>query len=58
MKGFRSAASAQRFLLIFSEIGNLFALARHTLSAANHRLLLTKRLASWSVAAQTGAVHG
>ena len=34
MKRYKSAAHAQRFLSIFSEIGNLFALSRHTVSAA------------------------
>ena len=41
-------AQAQWFLSIFSEIGNLFALSRHTVSAANHRLLLNKSLGIWS----------
>jgi hypothetical protein len=57
MKGFKSAAQAQRFLSIFSEIGNLFALARHTLSAANYRFLLSKRLIFWNALAQAGSVH-
>ena len=48
MKRFKSAAHAQRFLSIFSEVGNLFALSRHTVSATNHRLLLNKSLNTWS----------
>jgi len=52
MKRFKSAAQAQRFLSIFSEVGNMFALARHTLSAANHRVLLNKSLNTWSNLAQ------
>lgn len=57
MKRFKSAAQAQRFLSIFSEIGNLFALARHTLSAANHRLLLTKSLDAWANIARAPVVQ-
>ncbi len=57
MKRFKSAAQAQRFLSIFSEVGNLFALARHTLSAANHRFLLHKSLGTWSDLTQAGVVH-
>jgi putative transposase len=47
MRGFKSAAQAQRFLSIFNEISNLFAFARHTVSATNFRVLLTRRLAAW-----------
>ena len=57
MKRFKSAAQAQRFLSIFSEVGNLFALARHTLSAANHRLLLHKSLNTWTNLPQAGLAH-
>lgn len=57
MKRFKSAAHAQRFLSIFSEVGNLFALARHTVSAANHRLLLATSLNTWSSMAQAPAVQ-
>lgn len=46
MKRFKSAAQAQCFLSIFSEVGNLFALSRHTVSSANHRILLNKSLNS------------
>jgi putative transposase len=45
---FRSAGSAQRFLSGFSTINNHFRNCRHTLSASNHRLVITKRLAEWS----------
>lgn len=47
MRGFKSVAQAQRFLTIFSEVGNFFGLTRHTLSAANFRELLARRLADW-----------
>ncbi len=57
MKRFKSAAQAQRFLSIFSEVGNLFALSRHSVSAANHRLLLNKSLNTWSNLTQTGLVQ-
>jgi putative transposase len=42
---FRSAASAQRFLSSFSLINNHFRSYRHTLSAPNHRFVMTKRFA-------------
>lgn len=48
MRRFKSAGQAQRFLSIFSEIGNLFALSRHTVSAANHRELLRRSLVTWA----------
>lgn len=57
MKRFKSAAQAQRFLSIFSEVGNLFALSRHTLSADNHRLLLNKSLGTWSNLTRARAVQ-
>ena len=57
MRRFKSATQAQQFLSIFSEVGNLFALSRHTLSAANHRLLLNKSLGIWSLVTQAGAVQ-
>jgi putative transposase len=57
MKRFKSAAQAQRFLSIFSEVGNLFALARYTLSAANHRFLLNKSLNTWFNLTQAGVAY-
>jgi putative transposase len=45
---FRSAGSAQRFPSSFSTINNHFRNYRHTLSASNHRLVMTKRFAEWS----------
>lgn len=54
IKRFKSAAQAQRFLSIFSEVGNLFSLARHTLPAANDRFLQTKSLNTWSNLAKSG----
>jgi putative transposase len=44
---FRSAGSAQRFLSSFSFINNHFCNYRHTLSAANHRLVMAKRFTEW-----------
>ncbi len=46
---FRSAGSAQSFLASFSTINNHFCNYRHTLSASNHRLVMTKRFAEWSL---------
>lgn len=57
MKRFKSAAQAHRLLLIFSEVSNLFALARHTLSAANKLLLLNNSLNTWSNLANAGVAH-
>jgi putative transposase len=45
---FRSAGSAQRFLSSFSTVNNHFRNYGHTLSASNHRLVMTKRFADWS----------
>ena len=44
---FRLAGSAQRFLSSFSMINNHFRNYRHTLSASNHRLMMTKRFVAW-----------
>ena len=57
IKRFKSVAEAQRFLSIFSEIGNLFALARHTLSASSHRILLDKSLRTWSAVSRVTVVQ-
>ena len=48
MKRFKSAGQAQQFLSIFSEVGNLFALSRHTVSAASYRELPNRSLGIWS----------
>ncbi len=39
MRGFKSAAQAQRFLSVHGIIHNLFRVGRHLLRSANHRLL-------------------
>ena len=44
---FRSSGSAQRFLSSFSTINNHLRNYRHTLSASNHRLVMTKQFADW-----------
>ncbi len=45
---FRSAGSAQKFLSSFSTINNHFRNYRHTLSAPNHRLAITRCFVAWS----------
>lgn len=47
MKGFKSMAHAQRFLTVFSAIGNLFDIGAHTLSAENRRYLQALRWQEW-----------
>lgn len=44
-----------QFLSSFSAINNHFRNYRHTLSASNHRLILTKRFADWNKC--VGASH-
>jgi len=39
MRGFKSAAQAQRFLSVHGIIQNLFRVGRHLLRSANHRIL-------------------
>lgn len=47
MKRFRSVKQAQRFLIPFSVIYNLFNLARHTTTAENYRNLRRSALVEW-----------
>jgi putative transposase len=47
MRGFKSAAHAQRFLSVEGIIQNPFRLGRHLLRAANHRLLRTGSFGVW-----------
>jgi putative transposase len=46
MRGFKSAAHAQRFLSIFGLVADLFGVGRHLLSAPN-RAALSRRFIEW-----------
>jgi len=48
MRGFKSWAQAQRFLVVHGIIGNLFRVGRHLLRAANHRLLRSRAFVDWN----------
>ena len=50
MRGFKSAAQAQRFLSVHGVIRNLFNLGRHQLSSANYRLLRERSFKEWNAA--------
>ena len=47
MRGFKSAAHAQRFLSIFGLVADLFGVGRHLLSARNYRAALSRRFIEW-----------
>jgi putative transposase len=47
MRRFKSPGHAQRFLATFSVVSNHFRCGRHTLSAANWRLLMARRVVEW-----------
>jgi putative transposase len=47
MRGFKSAAHAQRFLSIFGLVADLFDVGRHLLSASNYREALRRRFIEW-----------
>jgi len=47
MRGFKSAAHAQRFLSVHGPIQNLFRVGRHLLRAVHHRLLRTQAFGVW-----------
>jgi putative transposase len=53
MRGFTSAAQAQRFLSVHGVVHNLFRVGRHLLRSVHHRLLRTRAFAAWD--AVTGA---
>jgi len=50
MRGFESAAHAQRFLSVHGVVRNLFNLGRHQLSSANYRLVRERSFKEWSAA--------
>ena len=47
MRGFKSAAQAQRFWSVHGVIQNLFRIGRHMLRSANHRMLRARSLLVW-----------
>jgi putative transposase len=47
MCGFRDARRTQAFLSCFGPIRQHFALPRHQMNAARHRVILKERLATW-----------
>ena len=47
MRRFKSAAHAQRFLLVHGLVLNLFRVGRHLLQAAHYRWLRTRSLLVW-----------
>ncbi len=53
MRRFKSIASAQRFLAVFSRFCNHFRLRRHLLTAAEHRAVRHSRFSSWREVAAT-----
>ena len=48
MQGFKSVASAQQFLSLYSRTCNLFRPCRHLLSAAQNRTTMLARFRTWS----------
>jgi putative transposase len=48
MRGFKSAAQAQRFLAVQGVVLNLFRLGRHRLRSANYRTLRMRAFAAWT----------
>jgi len=51
MRGFKSAAQAQRFLAVQGVVLTLFRLGRHRLRSANYRTLRGRAFATWIEAA-------
>ena len=47
MRGFKSAAHAQRFLSVHGSVQNLFRVGRHLLRAVHQRLLRTRSFRIW-----------
>ncbi len=47
MRGFKSAAQAQRFLSVHGAIRNLFSLSRHRLRSVNYRMLRGRSFGTW-----------
>ena len=53
MRRFKSAAPAQRFLVVHGLVLNFFRVGRHLLRSAHHRWLRRRAFAEWD--AVTGA---
>ncbi len=53
MQRFKSAAQAQRFLVVHGLIQNLFRVGRHLLRAANHRLFRERAFLVWNAVIST-----
>jgi putative transposase len=53
MRGFNSAAHAQRFLSVHGIIPNLFRVGRHPLRSAHHRQLRSRSFLVWHEATCT-----
>ncbi len=47
MRRFKSPGQAQRFLVVHSQVHNLFRIGRHLLRAANYRLLRSRSFEMW-----------
>ncbi len=47
MRRFKSPGQAQRFLVVHSQVHNLFRIGRHLLCAANYRQLRNRSFAMW-----------
>ena len=47
MRGFKSAAHAQRFLSVYGVVQNLFRVGRHLLRAVHYRLMRTRSFGIW-----------
>ncbi len=50
MQRFKSAAQAQRFLVVHGLVGNLFRVGRHLLRSAHHRLFRERAFRVWEAA--------
>ncbi len=47
MRRFKSPGQVQRFLVVHSQVHNLFCIGRHLLGAANYRLLRNRSFETW-----------
>jgi putative transposase len=47
MRWFKSPGQAQRFLIVHSQVHNLFRIGRYLLGAANYRLLRNRSYEMW-----------
>ncbi len=54
MRGFKPGGHAQRFLSVFSVVGNLFRVGRQKVSAATYRMLRNRSFGIWREASCIG----